>query len=47
MTSMRMYNRQTATFQGTKGMIRLDGGPFNANVNDLAAKSSCTATATG
>jgi predicted dehydrogenase len=37
MTSMRMYNRQTATFQGTKGMIRLDGGPFNANVNDLAA----------
>jgi predicted dehydrogenase len=37
MTSMRMYNRQVATFQGTKGMIRLDGGPFNANVNDLAA----------
>jgi predicted dehydrogenase len=37
MTSMRMYNRQTATFQGTKGMIRLDGGPFNANVNDLAS----------
>ncbi len=36
MTSMRMYNRQVATFQGTKGMIRLDGGPFNANVNDLA-----------
>lgn len=36
MTSMRMYNRQTATFQGTKGMIRLDGGPFNANVNDLS-----------
>jgi predicted dehydrogenase len=24
-------------FQGDKGMIRLDGGPFNANVNDLAA----------
>ena len=37
MTSMRMYNRLVATFQGTKGMIRLDGGPFNANVNDLAA----------
>ncbi|MBL9053460.1 MAG: gfo/Idh/MocA family oxidoreductase, partial [Tabrizicola sp.] len=37
MTSMRMYNRQVATFQGTKGMIRLEGGPFNANVNDLAA----------
>jgi predicted dehydrogenase len=35
-TSMRMYNRQVATFQGTKGMIRLEGGPFNANVNDLA-----------
>jgi len=35
-TSMRMYNRQVATFQGTRGMIRLDGGPFNANVNDLA-----------
>ena len=37
---MRMYNRQTATFQGTKGMIRLDGGPFNANVNDLAEQSN-------
>ncbi len=37
MTSMRMYNRQVATFQGTKGMIRLEGGPFNANVNDLAS----------
>ena len=36
MTSMRMYNRQVATFQGTKGMIRLEGGPFNANVNDLS-----------
>jgi predicted dehydrogenase len=36
MTSMRMYNRQVATFQGTKGMIRLEGGPFNANVNDIA-----------
>lgn len=35
-TSMRMYNRQVATFQGSKGMIRLEGGPFNANVNDLA-----------
>lgn len=36
MTSMRLYNRQVATFQGDKGMIRLDGGPFNANVNDVA-----------
>ncbi|NJM82330.1 MAG: Gfo/Idh/MocA family oxidoreductase [Tabrizicola sp.] len=36
MTSMRLYNRQVATFQGTRGMIRLEGGPFNANVNDLA-----------
>ena len=36
MTSMRMYNRQVVTFQGDKGMIRLDGGPFNANYNDLA-----------
>ena len=35
-TSMRCYNRQTVTIQGTKGMVRLDGGPFNANVNDLA-----------
>jgi predicted dehydrogenase len=24
-------------FQGDRGMIRLDGGPFNANVNDIAA----------
>lgn len=36
-TSMRMYNRQVVTFQGDRGMIRLEGGPFNANVNDLAA----------
>lgn len=36
MTSMRMYNRQVATFQGTRGMIRLEGGCFNANVNDLS-----------
>ncbi|MDB5666228.1 MAG: gfo/Idh/MocA family oxidoreductase [Cypionkella sp.] len=36
MTSMRLYNRQTVTFQGDKGMIRLDGGPFNANYNDIA-----------
>ncbi|MDZ7905573.1 MAG: hypothetical protein U5N55_07245 [Cypionkella sp.] len=36
MTSMRLYNRQTVVFQGDRGMIRLDGGPFNANVNDLA-----------
>ena len=37
MTSTRLYNRQVVTFQGDKGMIRLDGGPFNANVNDIAA----------
>ena len=36
MTSMRLYNRQVVTFQGDRGMIRLEGGPFNANVNDLA-----------
>lgn len=36
MTSMRLYNRQCVTFQGDKGMIRLEGGCFNANVNDLA-----------
>ena len=36
MTSMRLYNRQVVTFQGDAGMIRLEGGPFNANVNDLA-----------
>lgn len=36
MTSMRLYNRQTVTFQGDRGMIRLEGGPFNANVNDMA-----------
>ena len=36
MTSMRLYNRQTVVFQGDRGMIRLDGGPFNANVNDMA-----------
>jgi len=36
MTSMRLYNRQVVTFQGDKGMIRLEGGPFNANVNDMA-----------
>lgn len=35
-TSMRAYNRQVVTVQGTKGMIRLEGGCFNANVNDLA-----------
>jgi predicted dehydrogenase len=35
-TSIRAYNRQVATFQGTQGMVRLEGGPFNANVNDLA-----------
>ncbi len=37
MTSMRLYNRQTVVFQGDKGMVRLDGGPFNANVNDLSS----------
>ena len=36
MTSMRLYNRQVVTFQGDAGMIRVEGGPFNANVNDLA-----------
>lgn len=36
MTSMRLYSRQVVTFQGDKGMIRVEGGPFNANVNDLA-----------
>ena len=36
MTSMRLYNRQVATFQGDEGMIRLEGGPYNANVNDIA-----------
>ena len=36
MTAINMYNRQVVTFQGDKGMIRLDGGPFNANVNNLA-----------
>ncbi len=36
MTSMRMYNRQVVTFQGDRGMIRVEGGPFNANVNDMA-----------
>lgn len=36
MTSIRLYNRQVVTFQGDRGMIRLEGGPFNANVNDMA-----------
>ena len=36
MTAINMYNRQVVTFQGDQGMIRLDGGPFNANVNDVA-----------
>lgn len=36
MTSMRLYNRQVVTFQGDRGMIRLEGGCFNAGVNDLA-----------
>jgi len=36
MTAINMYNRQVVTFQGDKGMIRLEGGPFNANVNNVA-----------
>ncbi len=36
MTGIRMYNRQVVTFQGDKGMIRVEGGPFNANLNDMA-----------
>ena len=36
MTAINMYNRQVVTFQGDKGMIRVEGGPFNANVNDMA-----------
>ena len=36
MTTMRAYNRQCVTFQGDRGMIRLEGGPFNANVHDMA-----------
>lgn len=36
MTTMRAFNRQVVTFQGTKGMIRLEGGPFNAGVHDMA-----------
>lgn len=36
MTSMRACNRQVVTFQGDCGMVRLEGGCFNANVNDLA-----------
>lgn len=35
-TSMRACNRQVVTIQGSKGMVRVEGGPFNANVNDLA-----------
>ncbi|MGL5009367.1 MAG: Gfo/Idh/MocA family protein [Paracoccaceae bacterium] len=36
MTAINLYNRQVVTFQGDKGMIRVEGGPFNANVNDMA-----------
>jgi predicted dehydrogenase len=36
MTTMRAFNRQVVTFQGTKGMIWLEGGPFNAGVHDMA-----------
>lgn len=36
MTSMRLYNRQVVTLQGDRGMIRLEGGCFNAGVNDQA-----------
>lgn len=35
-TSMRAAKRQTVVIQGTKGLIRVDGGAFNANVHDLA-----------
>lgn len=35
-TSMRAYRRQCVTIQGTRGMIRVEGGPFNSNVNDMA-----------
>lgn len=35
-TSMRSYPRQVVTIQGTTGMIRVEGGPFNAGVNDIA-----------
>jgi predicted dehydrogenase len=32
MTSMRLFTRQEVVFQGTKGLIRVAHGPFNANV---------------
>jgi predicted dehydrogenase len=32
MTSMRLFPRQEVVFQGTKGLIRVAHGPFNANV---------------
>jgi predicted dehydrogenase len=32
MTSMRLFVRQEVVFQGTKGLIRVAHGPFNANV---------------
>ena len=35
-TSIRMANRQEVVFHGEKGMMRL-GGPFNANVFDVAS----------
>jgi predicted dehydrogenase len=35
-TSMRMFNRQEMTFHGTKGVIRMANGPFNAGIQDQA-----------
>lgn len=32
MTSMRLFTRQEVVFQGSKGLIRVAHGPFNANV---------------
>ena len=31
-----LREKKVVTFQGTTGMIRLEGGPFNAGVNDMA-----------
>lgn len=36
-TSMRLSNRQSVTFQGDKGMICVSPAPFNANVHSMAA----------
>ena len=32
-TSMRLFPRQEVTFQGTKGLIRVGNGPFNAGLH--------------